>query len=290
MNDSAPAQTEYILKMQCPDTCGIVAAVSGVLLEMRGFILEAAHFSDPGSKTFFSRIKWSLPRGRHADADIGERLAEMAAPMAMRWSLHPCERRYRVMLMVSGQGHCLNDLLYRCRVGALPMDISVVASNHDLLRPLVESYGAPWRHLPVSAQNRAEQESQIWALLEETRSDFLVLARYMQVLSPALCEKLAHRAINIHHSFLPSFQGAKPYHQAYRRGVKLIGATAHFVTADLDEGPIIEQGVERVEHTATPERLAAIGRDLECVVLSRALRYLLEDRTFVNGAKTVVFR
>ncbi len=219
-----------------------------------------------------------------------EHFAPLAQRFEMDWRLYDPRQRPRVMILVSKAEHCLNDLLYRHRTGALPMDITAIVSNHLELAHLAEWHAIPFHCLPVTAATKPEQERQILDLIEQTRTELVVLARYMQILSPELCRALAGRAINIHHSFLPGFKGAKPYHQAYARGVKLIGATAHFVTANLDEGPIIEQEVERVDHAHPPEQLAAVGRDIENIVLARAIHYHLERRVFLNGSKTVVLR
>ncbi len=267
----------YILTIACPDRVGIVAAVSGLLAAHRGNIIESDQFSDTESGQFFMRLVF----------DLNE--ATEPALLADFTPLDP-RRRPRVMILASTAEHCLNDLLYRHRTGALAMDITAIVSNHRDLAHLAEWHSIPYYHLPVTAETKPEQERQILALVAQTRTELVILARYMQILSSDLCQALAGRAINIHHSFLPGFKGAKPYHQAYARGVKLIGATAHFVTANLDEGPIIEQEVERVDHAHTPEQLAAVGRDIENIVLARALHYHLERRVFLNGKKTVVLR
>ena len=243
---------------------------------------------DTESGQFFMRLMFDLD-------EVGEPallrdFSPLAQEFAMDWRLYDPRRRPRVMILVSKAEHCLNDLLYRHRTGALAMDITAIVSNHLDLAYLAEWHSIPYHHLPVTAETKPAQERQILALVEQTRTELVILARYMQILSPELCQALAGRAINIHHSFLPGFKGAKPYHQAYTRGVKLIGATAHFVTANLDEGPIIEQEVERVDHAHTPEHLAAVGRDIENIVLARAMHYHLERRVFLNGKKTVVLR
>ena len=278
----------YILTIACPDRVGIVAAVSGLLAAHRGNIVESDQFSDTESGQFFMRLMFDLD-------EVGEPallrdFSPLAQEFAMDWRLYDPRRRPRVMILVSKAEHCLNDLLYRHRTGALAMDITAIVSNHLDLAYLAEWHSIPYHHLPVTAETKPAQERQILALVEQTRTELVILARYMQILSPELCQALAGRAINIHHSFLPGFKGAKPYHQAYTRGVKLIGATAHFVTANLDEGPIIEQEVERVDHAHTPEHLAAVGRDIENIVLARAIHYHLERRVFLNGKKTVVLR
>ncbi|MEI2781893.1 MAG: formyltetrahydrofolate deformylase [Candidatus Competibacter sp.] len=278
----------YVLTIACPDRVGIVAAVSNVLAGHRGNIVESDQFSDTESGRFFMRLVFDL------DETTEPALLADFEPLARRfemvWRLYDPRRLLRVMILVSKAEHCLNDLLYRHRTGALPMTITAIASNHTDLAHLAEWHAIPFHHLPVTAATKPEQERQILELVESTGTELVILARYMQILSPELCRALAGRAINIHHSFLPGFKGAKPYHQAYARGVKLIGATAHFVTANLDEGPIIEQEVERVDHAHTPEQLAAVGRDIENIVLARALHYHLERRVFLNGGKTVVLR
>ena len=278
----------YILTIACPDRVGIVAAVSGLLATHRGNIVESDQFSDTESGQFFMRLVFDLDE--MGESALVRDFSPLAQEFAMDWRLHDPRRRLRVMILVSKAEHCLNDLLYRHRTGALAMDITAIVSNHLDLAHLAEWHSIPYHHLPVTAETKPEQERQILALIQQTRTELVILARYMQILSPELCQALAGRAINIHHSFLPGFKGAKPYHQAYTRGVKLIGATAHFVTANLDEGPIIEQEVERVDHAHTPEQLAAVGRDIENIVLARAMHYHLERRVFLNGKKTVVLR
>lgn len=278
----------YILTIACPDRVGIVAAVSGLLAAHRGNIVESDQFSDTESGQFFMRLMFDLDE--MGESALLRDFSPLAQEFAMDWRLHDPRRRLRVMILVSKAEHCLNDLLYRHRTGALAMDITAIVSNHRDLAHLAEWHSIPYHHLPVTAETKPAQERQILALIQHTRTELVILARYMQILSPELCQALAGRAINIHHSFLPGFKGAKPYHQAYTRGVKLIGATAHFVTANLDEGPIIEQEVERVDHAHTPEQLAAVGRDIENIVLARAMHYHLERRVFLNGKKTVVLR
>jgi formyltetrahydrofolate deformylase len=278
----------YILTIACPDRVGIVAAVSNALADHAGNIVESSQFSDTESGRFFMRLVFDLDEA--TEPALLEHFAPLAQRFEMDWRLYDPRQRPRVMILVSKAEHCLNDLLYRHRTGALPMDITAIVSNHLELAHLAEWHAIPFHCLPVTAATKPEQERQILDLIEQTRTELVVLARYMQILSPELCRALAGRAINIHHSFLPGFKGAKPYHQAYARGVKLIGATAHFVTANLDEGPIIEQEVERVDHAHTPEQLAAVGRDIENIVLARAIHYHLERRVFLNGSKTVVLR
>lgn len=287
---SPQAKTPHaILTISCPDRTGIVAAVSGFLAGQGIFISESSHFGDPATGRFFMRTVFEteaappLDRLRAAFAEIGERFA-------MAWRIDDAARRDRVLILVSRFDHCLNDLLYRYRTGALVIDIPAIVSNHPDLAPLAQWHGIPFHHLPVARETKRQQETALEKLIAELSIDLVVLARYMQVLSPELCAHLSGRCINIHHSFLPSFKGAMPYHQAHVRGVKLIGATAHYVTTDLDEGPIIEQAVERVDHTHTPEDLVAIGRDIESVVLARAVRWHVERRILLNGSKTVVFK
>jgi len=278
----------YVLTIACPDRVGIVAAVSGILATQRGNIIESEEFSDTESGRFFMRLVFDLDEA--TELALLADFTPLADRFVMDWRLYDPRRRPRVMILVSKAEHCLNDLLYRHRTGALPMDITAIVSNHRELAHLAEWHAIPYYYLPVTPDMKPMQERQILDLVEQTDTELVILARYMQILSPELCQALAGRAINIHHSFLPGLKGAKPYHQAYHRGVKLIGATAHFVTANLDEGPIIEQEVERVDHAQTPEQLAAVGRDIENIVLARALHYYLERRVFVNGSKTVVLR
>ncbi|KQV62050.1 MULTISPECIES: formyltetrahydrofolate deformylase [unclassified Caulobacter] len=277
-----------ILTLSCPDQRGIVAKVSAFLFERGCNILDAQQFDDQETGQFFMRVVF--------DADGADREAlrgafgDLAAPLKMKWTLRDRAERYRVLLLASKFDHCLADLVYRWRIGELPMDIAGVVSNHPAeTYEHIDLTGLPFHHMPVTKETKFEQEADLWKLIQETRTDIVVLARYMQVLSDGLSAKLQGRCINIHHSFLPGFKGAKPYHQAHARGVKLIGASAHYVTGDLDEGPIIEQDVERISHRDTPEDLIRKGRDIERRVLARALRYRLEDRVLLNGRKTVVF-
>ena len=278
----------YILTISCPDQVGIVAAISGILAAESANIVESDQFSDTASGQFFMRTVFELDEA--SEPYLRNAIAPLAEPFTLRWRIYDLRQRPRVMILVSTAEHCLNDLLYRHRTGALAMDITAIASNHCELAHLATWHNIPYHYFPVNAENKTLQEQQVLQLVKETDTDLVILARYMQILSPELCTALAGRIINIHHSFLPGFKGAKPYHQAYTRGVKLIGATAHFVTVNLDEGPIIEQEVERVDHRQTPEQLAAVGRDIENIVLARALNYYLERRVFVNGNKTVVLR
>lgn len=287
-------QPEYILTLSCPDQRGIVHRVSGFLAEHGCNILDSAQFGDADSRLFFMRVHFAAEDSRISDAQLRADFAELAGAMQMQAQLHDAHRKPRLMLMVSKIGHCLNDLLFRYKSGLLPVEIPVIVSNHMDFYQLAASYNIPFFHLPLAtgadAATKAAQEARILELVREHRIDLTVLARYMQILSPQLCEALAGRAINIHHSFLPSFKGAKPYYQAHQRGVKLIGATAHFVTSTLDEGPIIEQDVERVDHAMGPDALTAIGRDVECVVLARAVKWFVEHRILLDGHKTIIFK
>jgi formyltetrahydrofolate deformylase len=280
--------TNAILTVSCPDTVGIVAAVSGFLAGQQIFIVESAHYGDPATRRFFMRSVFELPP--QGVAPLRDGFKPIAERFGMEWRIDEASRRERVLIMVSRFDHCLNDLLYRYRTGALAIEIPAIVSNHPDLAPLADWHRIPFHHLPVTSATREPQEAALRRLIADLGVDLVVLARYMQVLSPALCRDLRARSINIHHSFLPGFKGAKPYHQAHARGVKLIGATAHYVTEDLDEGPIIEQAVERVDHAHTPDELVAIGRDIENVVLARAVRWHVEHRILLNGAKTVVFK
>ncbi|SEF89556.1 formyltetrahydrofolate deformylase [Thermomonospora echinospora] len=287
--ESHDVSSDYILTLSCPDRPGIVAAVSGLLAEHGCNILESQQYGDTATGRFFMRVQFTAP-GDVTEDGLRAGLAALAPEFALDWRLHDAATRTRVLILVSKAGHCLNDLLYRQRSGLLDIDIVAVASNHPDLRPLTQSYGIDYHHLPIGPGGKPAQEAEILTLVEHYRADLVVLARYMQVLSDDLCGKLPGRIINIHHSFLPSFKGARPYHQAHARGVKLIGATAHYVTADLDEGPIIEQEVARVDHTHGPGDLMAVGRDMECLALARAVRWHGEHRVLLNGDKTVVFR
>jgi formyltetrahydrofolate deformylase len=279
---------DYILTLSCPDRIGIVAAVAGFLAEREGNILASAQFDDRLSNRFFMRVQFEI--GRLDKERLETEFKAIADRFAMDWQLTDANVRPRLMILVSKFGHCLNDLLYRYGSGLLKAEIPAIVSNHRDFYRLAASYDVPFHHLPVTAATKQAQERKIVELIAEERIDCVVLARYMQVLSPDLCAQLAGRAINIHHSFLPSFKGAAPYSQAHLRGVKLIGATAHYVTPDLDEGPIIEQDVTRVDHTMNPDDLMAAGRDVECSVLARAVRFHIERRVLPNGNRTVVFR
>jgi formyltetrahydrofolate deformylase len=280
---------EYILTLTCPDRPGIVHEVSGVILHSEGNILESAQFDDPGTGRFCMRIHFAVGDGAPDLDALKSRFEELAPRYDMTWELVDRSVMPRVLIMVSKFDHCLRDLLYRRHIGELRIDVPCVVSNHRDAYRLTASYDIPFFHLPVTRENKADQETRLLGLIEEHAIDFVVLARYMQILSTELCETLAGKVINIHHSFLPGFKGARPYHQAHSRGVKLIGATAHYATADLDEGPIIEQDVARVDHSQTAEVLAAVGRDIEMRVLARAVKYQAEHRVIANGNKTVVF-
>ncbi len=278
----------YILTLSCPDRPGIVHAVSGFLLERGGNIEEAAQYNDHDTGLFFMRVQFACEQ--LSFEALKEQLGPFAATFGMNWRLHATEAPMRTVLMVSKEGHCLNDLLFRWKSGLLPLDIRAIISNHREFYQLAASYNVPFHHIPVTAATKAQAEAKQYEIIEAEGAELVVLARYMQVLSNELCQKLAGRAINIHHSFLPSFKGAKPYYQAHDRGVKLIGATAHYVTADLDEGPIIEQDVARVDHSKTVEDLTALGRDTESLVLARAVKWHSEHRVLLNGHKTVIFK
>jgi formyltetrahydrofolate deformylase len=280
---------DHILILSCPDRPGIVYRVSALLFEAGANILDAQQFGDEDSGRFFLRVHFSLPDGATADA-LRLPLDVLAREFGMAWELHDARRRARLLVLVSRHGHCLNDLLFRAHSGQLPVDIVAVASNHRDFATLAGSFGIAFHHLPVDAGTRAAQEARLLELVERESIDLVVLARYMQILSPALCDALAGRAINIHHSFLPGFKGARPYHQAHARGVKMIGATAHYVTPDLDEGPIIVQDVAHVDHAMTPRELMRVGSDIESRVLARAVRSHVEHRILRNGHRTVVFR
>ncbi|MFO1329068.1 MAG: formyltetrahydrofolate deformylase [Rubrivivax sp.] len=280
--------TSLILTLSGPDRTGIVHAVTGALAARGGNITDAAQFNDQSTGQFFMRVQFTLP-ATEAEA-TRESLVALAAGMGLRWQLHESHARLRTVLMVSKLGHCLNDLLFRYKSGTLPLDIRAVVSNHRDYYQLAASYDIPFHHIPVPSAGKAQAEARLLDIVRDEQVELVVLARYMQVLSNDLCRALEGRAINIHHSFLPSFKGAKPYHQAHDRGVKIIGATAHYVTADLDEGPIIEQDIARVDHACDPEQLTHIGRDVECAVLARAVTWHAQHRVLVNGHKTVVFR
>jgi formyltetrahydrofolate deformylase len=283
------SKTQYVLTLSCLNRPGIVAAVSTYLFEQGGDIREAQQFDDVETGKFFARVAFDLDGSTGIDA-LRAGFAAIAEPFALKYAINDHTRPRRVLLLVSKFDHCLVDLLYRWRIGELAMTPTAIVSNHGIEHYAgIDLAGTPFHHLPITKDSKMEQEGQIWSLVKETGSELVVLARYMQVLSDTLTAKLLGRCINIHHSFLPGFKGAKPYHQAHGRGVKLIGATAHYVTADLDEGPIIEQDVERISHADTPDDLVRKGRDIERRVLARAVRHHLEDRVILNTKKTVVF-
>lgn len=280
--------SEIVLTFSCRDAKGIVAAVASLFAERDFNIKESSQFEDVTQRRFFMRTVFQCPAGYELE-QIKTLFEPVAKRYDMEWGIFDVHSRPKVLIAVSQWGHCLSSLLNNWKNGSLPIDIVGVVSNHEVMRDLTDWYQLPFYYLPVTPETKADQEAQVWQLMQDQDAECLVLARYMQILSDDLCRKLSGRAINIHHSFLPGFKGARPYHQAYDRGVKLIGATAHYVTADLDEGPIIEQSVERVSHVHLPEEMAEIGRDIEAVVLNRALRWHAEHRVLLNGTKTVVF-
>jgi formyltetrahydrofolate deformylase len=280
---------QFTLTMSCPDRTGIVAAISTFIAERSGSIIEAAHFVDALSQRSFMRTTFTGD-GLPSLATLRREFEITAERYSMDWGLYDVQHRCKVLVAVSKQGHCLNSLLHRWSNGTLPIDIVGVLSNHETHRRLTEWYGLPFHYYPMEPGRKAEQEGRIIDLFESSGAELLVLARYMQILSDDMCRRLAGRCINIHHSFLPGFKGAKPYHQAYERGVKIIGATAHYATADLDEGPIIEQNVQRVDHSQQPDDLVEIGHDIEAIVLNNAVRWHAEHRIFITGNRTVVLR
>ena len=285
------AESTYILTLSCTSSAGQVAAVTA-FLEQRGcYIDDIAAYDDKLEQRFFARFVFHPTSGAGLPLpDLRAGFAPIGARFDMDWTISAAAERPRVLIMVSKLDHCLNDLLYRWRLGELKVDIVAVVSNHPDLRPLAAAHDIPFHHLPITPETKDAQEAALLALVDRTRADLVVLARYMQILTANLSARLSGRAINIHHSFLPGFKGARPYHQAHSRGVKLIGATAHYVTSDLDEGPIIEQVVERVDHSYDPDQLRDMGRDMECLALSRAIRLQVERRVFLNGQRTVVLR
>jgi formyltetrahydrofolate deformylase len=289
-NQQEAAGTPFILRASCVAARGIVAAVTSVLFEKGCYLNEMSQFDDRESGRFFMRAHAQVQVGASSLDDIREALQPVAERFGIDWSIHSADAPVKVLIMVSKFDHCFDDLLYRHHKGELPMEITAVVSNHRDLRPMAEREGLRFIYLPVTKDNKVEQEARLMEIVEETGTELVVLARYMQILSDNLCKQLRGRAINIHHSFLPGFKGAKPYHQAYERGVKLIGATAHYVTADLDEGPIIEQAVQVVDHSYSPDALVAVGRDTETIALSKAVKLHVEHRVFLDGNKTVVFK
>ncbi len=281
---------DFVIALDCPDRPGIVHAVSGFLVEHGGNIIESQQFGDSLNGQFFMRIDFSMADQATTAESLREEFSVVARMFDMTFELWAARAPYRTLIMVSKQLHCLNDLLFRHSTGNLQIDIPVVVSNHRDAEPLVRSYGLDFRHIPVTPETKPEAEAELLGLVDDLDIHLVVLARYMQVLSDDACRRLSGHAINIHHSFLPSFKGARPYHQAFDRGVKLVGATAHYVTGDLDEGPIIEQDVMRVDHTYDQEQLVSAGRDVEAQVLSRAVRWHSESRVLLDGHRTVVFR
>jgi len=288
--DPGTGRREYVLTVDCPDGPGLVFAISGFLAQNSGNILESQQLDDSVSGRFFARLHFEVTDPAVTLETLRRDFEAVATKHAMNWQLWNAEAPYRTLIMVSKFGHCLNDLLFRWQSGGLQIDIPAIVSNHRDFEPLAKAYGVPFHHIPVTPDTKADAEKQLMELVDSLGIHLVVLARYMQVLSDDLCKQLEGRAINIHHSFLPSFKGAKPYHQAYDRGVKLVGATAHYVTADLDEGPIIEQDVVRVDHRATAADYVAAGRDVESQVLSRAVAWHAQTRILLNGHRTVVFR
>lgn len=282
------AKNTYILTLSCPDKSGIVHAVSGLLLKHGANIEEAAQFNDAQTGLFFMRVQFATQDA--IQGDIQAAIASLAGSWSMTFDLHPAAQKMPIVIMVSQQGHCLNDLLFRWKSGLLPVDIKAIISNHRDFYQLAANYNVPFHHIKVTADTKAAAEAKQLEIIQAEGAELVILARYMQVLSNDMCKALNGRAINIHHSFLPSFKGAKPYFQAHDRGVKLIGATAHYVTADLDEGPIIEQDVARVDHSLTVDDLTAQGRDTESQVLARAVKWHSEHRVLISGHKTVIFK
>jgi formyltetrahydrofolate deformylase len=282
---------EFILTLSCPDRVGLVHAVTGFLAERRANITEAAQYNDQSTGLFFMRMRFAVPaRSGDGAGSLREAFTPLAQAMTMSWNLAPAYERMPTLIMVSKLGHCLNDLLFRHRSNLLPLDIRAIVSNHRDYYQLAASYNIPFHHVPVTALGKPQAEARLMEILDQEKIELVVLARYMQVLSDTVCRHLSGRAINIHHSFLPSFKGARPYQQAFDRGVKIIGATAHYVTADLDEGPIIEQDIARADHAMDPTKLTAMGRDIESAVLARAVTWHAEHRVLVDGRKTVVFK
>ena len=285
MNDE-----EYILRGVCPDSLGLVAKVSNFLNEHNLFIKESAHYGDPETQKFFMRVKVISPEKNIDKIKFNERFKELAEEISMDWSFEDAILNPKTSIFVSKYSHCLQDLLYRQSVNALKIDLKSVISNHPDLEKIVSDYGIPFHYVEVSKDSKDKAEARMFDILNEDNIDLIILARYMQILSNDFCEKYYGKIINIHHSFLPSFKGAKPYHQAYSKGVKILGATAHYVTGELDEGPIIEQTVDRIDHTKSPEDMEIIGRDIESITLAKAVQYHSEQRVFLNNNKTVIFK
>ena len=285
MNDK-----EYILRGVCPDTLGLVAKVSNFLNDNNLFIKESAHYGDPETQKFFMRVKVISPEKNIDKINFNDNFRKLAEEISMDWSFEDAILNPKTSIFVSKYSHCLQDLLYRQSVNALKIDLKSVISNHPDLEKIVSDYGIPFHYVEVSKENKDKAEKRILEILNKDNIDLIILARYMQILSSDFCEKYYGKIINIHHSFLPSFKGAKPYHQAYSKGVKILGATAHYVTGDLDEGPIIEQTVDRIDHTKSPEDMEIIGRDIESITLAKAVQYHSEQRVFLNNNKTVIFK
>jgi len=290
MPDTNPVAQTHIITADCPSQPGTVDVVTRFLYEQGFYISEIHSFDDTAVKRFFIRIAFRADTANTFDQkDFCQQFEQRASEFQMQWQLASSTYKSKVVIMVSKHDHCLNDLLYRYRTGDLMIDIPAIISNHPDLEELAKWHGIPYYHLPISKETKTEQEAKVWQIIQDCEADLVVLARYMQVLSSEMCKKLSGKAINIHHSLLPGFKGARPYYQAYDRGIKLVGATAHYVSDDLDEGPIISQGVETVDHVHYPQDLAAKGRDIECLTLSRAVRCHIENRIFMHGKKTVVF-
>lgn len=280
---------EYILRVTCPDTFGLVAQVSKFLNDSGLFIIDSAHFGDPETSKFFMRVKVISPKKNLDHKDFSNKFSELAKSLQIEWSLSDASIKFKTAIFVSKFSHCLQDLLYRASVGSLNIDINCVISNHPDLEKIANRYDIPFHYVPVKSNKKETAEKEMQDILAKNQIELLVLARYMQILSDEFCEKYYGNIINIHHSFLPSFKGAKPYHQAYSKGVKILGATAHYVSAELDEGPIIEQSVDRINHSMTPKEMEIIGRDIESITLAKAVKYHTEQRIFLNENKTVIF-
>jgi formyltetrahydrofolate deformylase len=288
MLDINSVNQNYLLTFKCPDRLGILAKVSGLLFSEGAFVTEFSHYGDPDTKMFFGRMVFSSELLKSGVEHLEAHLNDLAVELEMNFKIRPCNQIPKVMIAISKYDHCLNMLLTKWKSGALSVDVVGVISNHDDCRGMVEWYGIPYHYLPVTKETKSQQESKMIGLMEEFDAELLVLARYMQILSNDLCSKLDGRAINIHHSFLPGFKGAKPYHQAHERGVKIIGATAHYVTSDLDEGPIIVQEIRQIDHSYRPEDMVLVGHDTEAVALSQAVRLHCDGRVFMNGNRTVI--
>lgn len=280
---------EYILRVKCPDKYGIVAKVSTTLNKSNLFILDSAHYGDPENKYFFMRAKLIYSENELDINKFSKFFNKECKSLKMNWSIKEAGYKPNTAIFVSKYGHCLQDLIYRVDSGILPMNISCIISNHKDHEKLADWHKIPFFYIPVNKNNKEQAEKETRKILKELNIDLIILARYMQILSDQMCKDFFGQIINIHHSFLPSFKGAKPYHQAYQKGVKILGATAHYVSSDLDEGPIIDQSVDRVDHSKTPKDLELIGRDLESITLARAVKYHLERRVFINNSKTVIF-